>query len=140
MRRLIVLWSHCLRMTSFVELGDPVCFHFWETRWRCSLVTHVNHILISTDDSVIRSRTFAVLTYTTCEMSLQFGASGALRVVWWRDFAFVRTRHGTGCEWPVVHSRSSAVVGDADAYVRSPLCGTPLEPCPWNGVDEDDVS
>jgi hypothetical protein len=46
---------------------------------------------------------------------------------------------GTGCEWPVVHSGSSAVVGDADAYVRSPLCGTPLEPCPCNGVDEDDV-
>jgi hypothetical protein len=45
-------------------------------------LTQVNHILISTDDSVIRSRTFAVLTYTTCEMSLQFGASGALRVVW----------------------------------------------------------
>lgn len=103
-------------------------------------MTQVNHILISTDDSVIRSRTFAVLTYTTCEMSLQFGASGALRVVWWRDFASVRTRHGgrdaNGPSFILKVVRWLVTLTHMFARL---FVGTPLEPCQCNGVDEDDV-
>lgn len=105
-------------------------------------MTQVNHILISTDDSVIRSRTFAVLTYTTCEMSLQFGASGALRVVWSSGGKrLFRARHGgrdaNGLSFILEVVRWSVTLTHMFARL---FVGTHLDPCPCNGVDEDDVS